>query len=128
MDLILKIHNQIADLLKYLFTGKGVLTCSPLEATAFFSVNGAKSVNFQFHFTPLHVGNDYAADVYNPKTFPTVDGFTVLPTLLKPKSRGYVGLKSADPNDAPLIQPDFLSDPEDLHRPGAGDDPAAIFL
>ena len=41
-------------------------------------------------------------------------GFSCHVTLLRPKSRGSVKLASADPNDAPLIDPCFLSAPEDL--------------
>jgi len=116
----LKPLNQVADLLKYLFTHKGALTISVLEAVAFLRVNDAENVNLQFHFTPLQIGNDYVPDVYNPKTYPTTDGYTVIPTLLKPKSRGYVGLKSANVMDAPLIQPNFLSEEEDLKTLIAG--------
>ncbi len=111
----LKPLNQVTDLIQYLFTHKGALTCSPLEAVAFFAVNNAQNVNLQFHFTPIHIGSDYKSDVYNTKTYPTADGYTILPTLLKPKSSGYVGLHSANPLDNPLIQPNFLSAEEDLH-------------
>jgi choline dehydrogenase len=110
----LKPLNQLVDLIRYQFSHKGPLSCSPLEAVAFFSVHGAENVNLQFHFTPLQLGNDYKTDVYNAKTFPTKDGFSILPTLLKPKSRGYVTIKSANPFDAPVIQPDFFSAEEDL--------------
>ncbi len=110
----LKPLQQLIDLLQYQITHKGPLSCSVLEAVAFFAVNGAKRVNCQFHFTLLHVGNDYKTDVYNPKTYPTVDGYSIIPTLLKPKSRGYVALRSANPFDAPVIQPNFLSEEEDL--------------
>jgi choline dehydrogenase len=41
--------------------------------------------------------------------------FSILPTLLYPKSRGDLRLSSADPADAPLIDPAYLSEPEDLH-------------
>jgi len=116
----LKPLNQVIDLAKYLLTNKGALSCSPLEAVAFLKVNGAARVNLQFHFAPLHIGNDYKSDVYNPKTYPTVDGYSSMPTLLKPKSRGYVGLRSAHPLDAPVIQPNFLSADEDLHTLVAG--------
>jgi choline dehydrogenase len=116
----LKPLNQVIDLVQYLVTHKGALTCSPLEAVAFFSVNEAKNVNFQFHFAPLHIGNDYQPDVYNTKTYPTTDGYTILPTLLKPKSRGYVALRSNNPLDTPIIQPNFLSEAEDLQTLVAG--------
>ena len=90
---------------------------SPLEAYAFYKVLGADSVNIQFHFTPLHAGppGNPKVDVYNGDTFPkNPDGFTILPSLLQPFSRGYVGLKSNNPKDSPLIQPNFLSDERDL--------------
>jgi choline dehydrogenase-like flavoprotein len=48
---------------------------------------------------------------------PTVDlrpALTVMPTLIYPKSRGTVRLASADPTAAPLIDPNYLSDPDDL--------------
>ena len=106
--------NQVKALIKYLTTHKGPLACSALEATAFFSLNAGMQPDLQFHFTPLHIGDDYVPDLYNTKTYPTYDGYTIAPTLLKPKSRGYVGLSSNDPMDAPLIQPNFLSAEDDL--------------
>ncbi len=41
-------------------------------------------------------------------------GYTLHVTLMRPKSRGSVTLASAQPTDAPLIDPAYLSDPEDL--------------
>lgn len=41
-------------------------------------------------------------------------GFTGLALLLHPHSHGQVRLKSADPRDAPRIDPGILSDPRDL--------------
>ena len=90
------------------------MTCSILEAAAFFSVHNSINPNLQFHFSPLQIGSDYTTDVYNPKTYPKIDGYSVVPTLLKPKSRGYVDIKSANFMDDPIIQPNFLSDEEDL--------------
>lgn len=116
----LKPLNKLVDLIKYHFTHKGPWSCSILEAVAFFSVNGSKTPNLQFHFAPIQIGNDYKTDIYNPKTYPTVDGYSVASTLLKPKSRGFVGLKSANPLDAPLVQPNFLSDHDDLRTLVAG--------
>ncbi|KPK16431.1 MAG: choline dehydrogenase [Myxococcales bacterium SG8_38] len=39
---------------------------------------------------------------------------TVMPTLIYPKSRGDVRLSSAAPDAAPLIDPHFLEEPEDM--------------
>lgn len=40
--------------------------------------------------------------------------FTVMPILLYPKSRGSVRLCSADPTEAPLIDPGYLQEDEDI--------------
>lgn len=40
--------------------------------------------------------------------------FTLLPVMLKPKSRGWIKLKSKNPYDKPLIDPQYFSHPEDL--------------
>ncbi len=40
--------------------------------------------------------------------------FSFYPSLLKPRSRGRIALKSADPADYPLIDPGYLTAPEDL--------------
>ena len=110
----LKPLNQLKGILKYLVQKKGVFTASPLEAVAFGSTSlSPDRVDFQFHFASLHLGNDYLADIYDINTFPTTDGFTILPTLLRPKSRGYVALKSNNSLDKPLIQPNFLEQEDD---------------
>ena len=43
-------------------------------------------------------------------------GFSCHVALLHPKSRGQVSLASRDPFEAPLIDPNFLGEPEDLER------------
>jgi choline dehydrogenase-like flavoprotein len=43
-------------------------------------------------------------------------GYSCHVCLLRPKSRGRLRLASADPNAAPLIDPNFLADPDDLQR------------
>tara|TARA_B100000780_G_scaffold43732_1_gene27150 strand:- start:1821 stop:3425 length:1605 start_codon:yes stop_codon:yes gene_type:complete len=111
---LLKPFHQFVGALNYFINKKGPMTCSILEATAFFEVNDSTTPNLQFHFSPIHIGNDYIPDVYNPKTYPKTDGYSVVPTLLKPKSRGFVGLKSSSFLDDPIIQPNFLSHEDDL--------------
>ncbi|MFN4144519.1 MAG: GMC family oxidoreductase [Runella sp.] len=106
--------GQIKGLAQYVLFKKGPFTISPLEANAFLKITDSPDpVDFQLHFAPVHIGNDGKADFYNPDTFPHTSGYTILPTLLKPKSIGYVGLRSANPLEAPLIDPRFFSDEHD---------------
>ncbi|KAL8929677.1 MAG: hypothetical protein Q9172_000356 [Xanthocarpia lactea] len=45
--------------------------------------------------------------------FSKIGVFSLLATLLRPKSRGTVRLRSSDPHDRPKVDLDLLSDPED---------------
>jgi len=109
--------QQLKAAWNYFVHKKGVFCNGPLEGMAFFDLNqkGGK-VNFQLHFSPMWVGNKYGYDAYDLDSFPRSDGFAILPTLLHPKSRGTVGLYSADPKAAPIIQPNFLQEKEDLDQ------------
>jgi choline dehydrogenase len=71
-------------------------------------------VDYQFHFSAFHVGEGYGSDFHNYRTFPNdQDGFTILPSLLRPASRGSLHLRSAAPLDHPIIQPNFCSHEND---------------
>lgn len=112
----LKPLNQLKGLVQFLVRRTGPMTISPLEAVAFLQTEHASAqtpIDMQFHFVPVHFGNDGTADFYDLSTYPYTDGYTVLPTLLKPKSKGYVSLRSKNPLDAPIIQPNYLADEAD---------------
>jgi choline dehydrogenase-like flavoprotein len=47
-------------------------------------------------------------------------GLTVTTVVIKPKSRGFVRLRSANPDDMPLVSPNLLSDPADAREMIAG--------
>ena len=84
---------------------------------AFFDINQkSKNVNFQLHFSPICIKEEYGYDAYDINDYPSYDGFTILPTLLHPKSRGEVTLSSSDPLSSPTIQPNFLSHKDDLDQ------------
>ena len=110
----LKPWNKLKGLGNYLFSNKGPYTASPLEAYAFLHTEKKERVNMQFHFAAMHIGREYERDMYNLNDYLREDGFSLLPSLLKPKSRGYVTINSADPNADPIIQPNFLSEEDDL--------------
>ncbi|XP_015520001.1 glucose dehydrogenase [FAD, quinone] [Neodiprion lecontei] len=40
--------------------------------------------------------------------------FEMAPTLLRPRSRGYITLRDADPDSPPIIVPNYFGDPHDL--------------
>jgi len=109
--------QQLKAAWNYFVHKKGVFCNGPLEGMAFFNVDQKdKSANFQFHFSPMWMGNQYDYDAYDINSFPIIDGFTILPTLLHPKSRGTVTLASSKMSDAPRVQPNFLSEEEDLKQ------------
>jgi choline dehydrogenase-like flavoprotein len=47
-------------------------------------------------------------------------GLTITTVVVKPKSRGFVRLRSADPRDMPLVSPNLLKDPADARDMIAG--------
>lgn len=103
-------YRQIQSLVQYALFKTGPLTLGPLEACAFIKSDTSQpKPDLQFQFTPTHVGNDYTTDLFDLTTFPHTDGYTILPTQVNPKSRGYLTLASADPFAAPVIDPNYLS-------------------
>ncbi len=69
--------------------------------------------DIQFHFATL------SADLAGAKPHP-FSGFTFSVCQLRPTSRGHVRIKSADPAQAPAMQPNYLSTDEDRRCAVAG--------
>jgi choline dehydrogenase len=87
---------------------------SPLEANAFIkSDEKLDRPDIQLHFAPIGIADDYSTDIYNLKTYPQKDGYGILAILIRPESRGYIALNSANPKEAPIIQPNLLSTEQD---------------
>lgn len=106
---LLKPLQMTKAVLQHLFLRSGPLANSPLEANAFYKSDPALNrPDLQFHFVPLGI-QDYTTDMYDIKTFPAIDGFSIMSILLHPESRGTIGLRSSKPKDAPVIQPNVLS-------------------
>ncbi|XP_014217224.2 glucose dehydrogenase [FAD, quinone]-like [Copidosoma floridanum] len=58
------------------------------------------------------INGKYWTDFFADKLYR--HGYTIWPILLKPKSRGKILLRSADPNDKPRIIASYFSDPDDV--------------
>ena len=48
------------------------------------------------------------------KPFIRQECYTILPVLLQPRSSGYLTLRSANPYDKPIIDPNYFAHPDDL--------------
>ncbi|KAE8747712.1 Glucose dehdrogenase acceptor-like [Frankliniella occidentalis] len=116
--------------LEYIFNERGPLTTSGVEGLAFVNSKYAnKSIDFpdiQFHFAPSSINSDGGEQirkilglrdrVYNTMYKPLVNAetWTILPLLLRPKSSGWVRLKSRNPLHYPLIEPNYFAHREDI--------------
>ncbi|WP_373522700.1 GMC family oxidoreductase, partial [Aquiflexum sp.] len=109
--------SQVKGLLNHFLFKKGPFGNSPLTANAFLaSGEGGERPDLQFHFVPSAISGDYSTDIYNLDTYPTKSGFSIMVILIRPESKGFIGLRSANPLEAPLIQPNFFSDHRDFER------------
>lgn len=110
--------ETVPNLLRYLILKRGPLLSQGLEATAFIkTVPELTRPDIQLHFVCGGATGDL---LLSNLGYETVDMFkykyayTTLPTLLHPKSTGTITLRSADPFAPPIIDPRYLSHPEDI--------------
>ena len=102
------------ELARYAFQRKGFLAMGASAAAGFFRTDPAvASPDIQAGLALF--STDKVGDGLHP-----FSGFSVIVRLLRPESRGTVMLKSADPLDAPAIQPNFLHEPRDREGLVAG--------
>jgi choline dehydrogenase-like flavoprotein len=88
--------------------GTGILTTNYAEAGVFLRTQpGLSRPDIQLHFV-VGIVDDHARRLHYGY------GVTCHVAVLRPKSRGRVGLRSPDPRDAPRIDPNFLGDDADL--------------
>ncbi|WP_260961306.1 GMC family oxidoreductase [Pseudomonas citri] len=94
--------------LRYLYDRSGPLSMAPSQLGAFARSGPEQtSANLEYHVQPLSLER-FGEPLHS---FPA---FTASVCDLRPHSRGRVDIRSADLHDAPLIQPNYLSHPEDL--------------
>jgi choline dehydrogenase len=94
--------------LEYLFKRSGPLAMAPSQLGAFARSSAEQpSANLQYHVQPLSLER-FGEPLHG---FPA---FTASVCHLRPYSRGRVEIRSLEVAAAPLIQPNYLSDPRDL--------------
>jgi len=88
----------------------GILTTNFAEAGGFIKSQASEEIpDLQLHFVIAKLVDHGRKTVLG-------HGFSGHVCVLRPRSRGSVALASRDPMAAPLIDPNFLADPDDLQR------------
>ena len=93
--------------LQWLLRGTGLGASNQFEAGAFIrSRAGVAHPDIQYHFLPLAV-------TYDGHSLASEHGFQAHVGTLRSQARGHVRLRSADPREAPKIQFNYMSHPDD---------------
>ena len=97
--------NDVAIALKFLFKRAGIGTSNIAETGGFLRSRYApdERCDMQFHFVPALL------DDHGRHRLPG-NGYTLHACALRPKSRGHIGLRSADPTAPAAIHANYLSD------------------
>ena len=102
-DMMGSMTKRVAAGLRYALFRKGFLTVGAGYAGGFFKTDPSlPSPDVQFHFIL------FSADAVGQKLHPW-PGFLASVCQLRPESRGFVRIKSADPTQAPAIQPRYMT-------------------
>ena len=102
--------TQAIEGIKWFLFKKGMLANSHLELGGFISSNKKYShPNIQYHFFPSLVIN-------HGLTNPSFDGFQLHAYPNRPKSRGFVKLRSPNSREDPIIKFNYLQEEEDLKQ------------
>lgn len=108
------VFGKVSALGAYVFARKGPIATSLFTSGAFVrSAAALQQPDLQLYFIPASFtgigrppGSRFQLDA--------MPAFTLMVCPLNPTSRGEVRISSADPRDAPVIQPNYLSTPHDL--------------
>jgi choline dehydrogenase len=104
--------GMLANGLEYLLFGHGRVATNGVEACS-------------YHVPEDGIGDPVVQIYCVPKTsyidkdvrgVPDIDGITLHAVLLRPKSVGWLKLRSADPRDRPLINPNYLAHTDDIRH------------
>uniref|UniRef100_A0A1B0DFC5 Glucose-methanol-choline oxidoreductase C-terminal domain-containing protein n=1 Tax=Phlebotomus papatasi TaxID=29031 RepID=A0A1B0DFC5_PHLPP len=117
-------------LLEYILNERGPMSFPGVEAVAFVNTKYADPSglwpDIQYHFSPSSVASDRGENirkvlnlrdgVFNTVYKPLINAETwsLLPLLLRPRSTGWVKLRSANPFDPPVLIPNYFAHREDI--------------
>jgi choline dehydrogenase len=100
-----KLAREVA---RYATTRKGILALNPTLIYCFWrSDPGLANSDLQFTFTPASYREGVQGEL------DLEPGMTIASWQQRPESRGWVRLRSADPFDPPIIQPNYLAEESD---------------
>jgi choline dehydrogenase len=98
----------VMHLTNYMLFRRGVMTVTPVEAMAFLrSTPGLPTPDIKLQFGAIA----FDPETRGPHKRP---GVIVFANVAKPRSRGEIRLRSADPGDKPIIDHRLLGDPQDI--------------
>ncbi|XP_050677579.1 glucose dehydrogenase [FAD, quinone]-like [Leptidea sinapis] len=123
--------HTVGTLMEYAVMGKGPLTImGGVEGLAFVNTKYANASDdfpdIEFHFISGSTNSDggdqlrkvhglteqFYDSVFRPIN--NKDVWSIIPMLLRPKSKGFIRLRSANPYDYPFIFPNYLTDEMDV--------------
>ena len=102
--------NMIRNGLEFKLFGRGKITTTGLEAACFLNPTDPEA-------EPTHEAYCIPIMYLNAEQSKTIKedfGVSIQVVLLKPRSAGDVRLASANPDDMPVVNPNFLKDPHDM--------------
>lgn len=100
--------NMIRNGLQYMLFGTGAVTTTGIESCLFYDPMGTERPTIQLYCAPI-VYLD--RDITHMKS---THGVTLTSSLLRPKARGSVTLRSSDPADKPIVDANFFGHEDDL--------------
>lgn len=103
----------VGQLLRYAFTGSGLLALGGSNLTAFLKSDPSLDLpDIQFFASPATVDFEGLAK-HGTMSMERLPGITVGGYVMRPRSHGSVHIRSADFREHPSIQPNYLADPAD---------------
>lgn len=102
--------NLIRNGLQYLLFRSGPVTTNAAESCAYVNpIDPDAPATIKLYCAPwVYLDSDLQTDAT------PADGVTLTACVIQPKSRGSVRLRSANPEDLPVIDPRYLAEPEDM--------------